>query len=101
MRPTLWRFENPALSGVRALSNPTLAIKAEVCSSYLAKIPLDGNNVRRARSTPVDPAGGHRYGSSLKTCESRGARPRRTAQEHADKLASGGEYSPETEANAP
>jgi len=39
MRPTLWRFENPALSGARALSNPTFAIKAEVCSSYLAKIP--------------------------------------------------------------
>jgi len=40
MRPTLWRFENPASFGARALLNPTLAIKAEVCSSYLAKIPL-------------------------------------------------------------
>src|SRR5437016_13434996 len=80
MWPTLWRFEKPVPLRVRALSNPTFAIKAEVCSSYLAKIPLDGNNMRRARSTPVDPAGGHRYGSSLKTCESRGARPRRTAQ---------------------
>src|SRR5437899_13013658 len=48
MRPTLWRFEKPVPLRVRALSNPTFAIKAEVCSSYLAKIPLDGNNVRRA-----------------------------------------------------
>src|SRR3989475_12943116 len=80
MWPTLWRFEKPVPLRVRALSNPTFAIKAEVCSSYLAKIPLDGNNVRRARSTPVDPAGGHRYGGSLKPRESRGARPRRTRQ---------------------
>lgn len=31
-------------------------------------------------SIPVDPAGGHRYWNSIKTCESRVARTRRTAQ---------------------
>jgi len=31
-------------------------------------------------TNPVDPAGGHRYWSSLKPCESRGVSPRRTAQ---------------------
>ena len=46
------------------------------------KLPVSSSSITdewSSDSTPVDPAGGHRYRNSIKTCESR-EQSRRTAQ---------------------
>lgn len=68
------------LDGSNISSEVVLLVKLGNSANFY-KIYILGDQLMVVEgSIPVDPAGGHRYWNSIKTCESRVARTRRTAQ---------------------
>lgn len=68
------------LDGSNVSEEMVLLVKLGNSANFYKIYILGDQSMVVEGSIPVDPAGGHRYWNSIKTCESRVARTRRTAQ---------------------
>jgi hypothetical protein len=72
---------DPTISGMTGVGSDVDTGNAEIC--LVTANSLNSSDIVCVHCTKlilVDPARGHCYRSSIKPCESRGARPRHTAQ---------------------
>ena len=79
-----WRIMISSLRGSALMNSDVRCYECSVRRIIRLSVPFSGTAVNQRRKvkdlTPVDPAGGHRYRNSIKTCESRVFGTRRTAQ---------------------
>ena len=89
-----WRIMISSLRGSALMNSDVRCYECSVRRIIRLSVPFSGTAVKHGKLpvsfihqrrkvkdlTPVDPAGGHRYRNSIKTCESRVFGTRRTAQ---------------------